>query len=174
VVDLPGALRDFPTVHSARQIDVGNDCAVFSLVVRQKGDRFLSRRSYGGLEAAVGQSLIYQSLERLVVFRDQDNRKFRHAFPPARCIAVLSRARIRKVPWQNPVSGFVHADQLRPLLFLIGMKLRLLCGCLLDHLIEPINRQSVRDRGRHSPILLDLPIEFDAFFAHDSHRICAS
>jgi hypothetical protein len=62
----------------------------------------------------------------------------------------------------------------RPLLFLIGMKLGLLGGRILDHLIEPINRQSVRDRGRHSPILLDLLIEFDAFFTHDSHRIYAS
>jgi hypothetical protein len=57
---------------------------------------------------------------------------------------------------------------------LIGVKLGLLGDCIFDRVIDPINRELVHDRGRNSPILLYLPVEFDAFITHDSHRICAS
>jgi hypothetical protein len=57
---------------------------------------------------------------------------------------------------------------------LIGVKLGSLGGGISDQLIDPINRQLIRDGGRNSPILLKLLVEFDAFVTHDSHRICAS
>jgi hypothetical protein len=57
---------------------------------------------------------------------------------------------------------------------LIGVKLGLLSHRIFDQLIDPINRQLVRDGGRHSPILFQFLVEFDAFVTHDSHRICAN
>jgi hypothetical protein len=56
----------------------------------------------------------------------------------------------------------------------LGVKLGFLGGCIFDQLIDPINRQLIRDGGRNSPVLLKFLVEFDAFVTHDSHRICAS
>ena len=60
------------------------------------------------------------------------------------------------------------------LVLLIVVKPRLFSEGIFDQSVDPIDRQLVRHRGRHSPKLLDLPVEFDAFFTHRSHRICAN
>jgi hypothetical protein len=60
------------------------------------------------------------------------------------------------------------------LLLLIGVKLGLLGSHILDELIDPINRQLIRDGGRQSSVLLELLVDLDAFFTHDSRRIRAS
>jgi hypothetical protein len=60
-----------------------------------------------------------------------------------------------------------RAAQLRAaLLFLIGVKLGPLGDRIFDQLIEPINRQLIRDRGSDSPVLLELLVEFDTFVTH--------
>jgi hypothetical protein len=60
------------------------------------------------------------------------------------------------------------------LLLLVRVKLGLIGNCVSDQFIEPIDRQLIGDGGCESPVLLELVVEFDAFFTHDSHRICAN
>jgi hypothetical protein len=57
VVDLSGALRDFPAVHGAEKIYVGYESAVLFFVTNKQGDRFLTASGYGCIKAGLAQGL---------------------------------------------------------------------------------------------------------------------
>jgi hypothetical protein len=76
VVDLSGPVSDFPAIHSSREIDVCNDCAVFPLWLARR----VTASSPDAVTAASKPPSVKvsstKSLESLVVFRDQDKWKF--------------------------------------------------------------------------------------------------
>jgi hypothetical protein len=72
-INFSGMFGDLPAVSLARpQIDVCNECPVFSCGSIKQCDGILTGRGYDGLKSTVGKALLDQALNKLVIFDDQN------------------------------------------------------------------------------------------------------
>jgi hypothetical protein len=68
-----------------------------------------------------------------------------------------------RIPWVLPLVGF---DPAEALLRLLRMKRHLLGLRPFDQFLDPIEHSLIGVSGRHSLVMLDLAVEFDALLTH--------
>jgi hypothetical protein len=72
-VDLSGKPGDFPTAHTAAQIDVGHQRAVFGRAALEQRHRLFARSGNSRFKAAIAKRVFNDALNRLVVFNDEND-----------------------------------------------------------------------------------------------------
>src|SRR6202048_4630560 len=82
-VDLSGLPRDFPTVDSTQQVDIGYKHAIFAFFSLYSGYRFFAGRRDSRFKTAITKSLFNDTLNRWIVFNNQDHKLvFQHSNTP--------------------------------------------------------------------------------------------